>query len=236
MTEQATEALNKAILEGSSVIHRQAERRPFMVLFLKAQLPRDAYVEYLGRLSFVYEALEEADEALKDDPVVGRMFSPELHRRDAIDRDMTFFAGPDWRDKRTLSAATKDYVERIEFCAREQPPAFVSHQWLRYLGNVLAQRVLLGIMERAYGLTDEGTSFYRYDAVDDPRAFLRAYHERMNSMPLTDEQRTAVVEEGSRAFGHQIEFVDELARDLGITGPSAQETERILAELTAEHP
>lgn len=230
-----TEPLNKALLEGSSVIHREAERRPFMVQFLKAQLPRDAYISYLGRLAFVYEALEEADVALKDDPVVGRMYSPELHRREAIDRDMTFFAGKDWRAGREPSPATKNYIERIRWCRDEAPPAFAAHQWLRYLGNVLGQKVLLGIMERAYGLTDEGTAFYRYP-VEDPRAFLASYHQKMNSMPIDDAMYELVVVEGSRAFGHQIDFVDELGRDFGITGPGEEETERIIAELSAEHP
>lgn len=233
MSEDAS--LPKEMLEASSVVHRNAERRPFMVLFLKAQLPREAYVEYLGRLSFVYEALEEADDSLRDHPLVGVMHSPELHRSDSISKDMTFFAGSDWRDTRTLAPTTKDYVERIRWCANDAPPAFVAHQWLRYLGNVLAQPVLLRIMERAYGLTDEGTAFYRYP-VGDSRAYLRSYHERMNSMPLDEDQRNSVIEEGSRAFQHQIDFVDELASDLGITGPSEEEAERILAELAEQHP
>ena len=36
------EPLNKLMFGGSAVIHRQAERRPFMVVFFKAQLSKEA--------------------------------------------------------------------------------------------------------------------------------------------------------------------------------------------------
>lgn len=229
--------LSRALFAGSAEIHRVAERRPFQAIFLKAQLPRDQYVEYLGRLSYIYDALERADEALRDDPIVGRrMHAPEMYRSAAIDEDMRFFIGSDWRDRIKPTPAVEAYVDRIAWTASDFPPGFVAHQWLRYLGNVLAQRVLLRIMERAYGLTVEGTAFYRFAGIADPRAFLGEYHAKMNSMPLDDDARRLVVEEGNRAFGLQIDFTDELAADFGLIGPGEEETERILAELAAEHP
>ena len=233
--EPAAEPLSKRIFGGSAVIHRKAERRPFMVVFFKAQLPREAYAEYLGRLSFIYAALEDADEKLKGDPVVGVMYSPELHRRDAIAADMEFFLGKDWRDRVTYSSATKDYVERIETVANEFPPGFVAHQWLRYLGNVLAQPVLQRIMKRAYDLDDQGTEFARYPKVADPRAYLGEYHARMNAMPLDDNDVAKVVDEANRAWEHQIRFTDELAADFGITA-TEEEAEQLMAQLAAEHP
>ena len=220
---------------GSAAIHRRAERRPFMVVYFKAQLPKEAYAEYLGRLSFIYEALEEADEALKDDPTVGRMYSPELHRRDAIAADMEYLAGANWGDYVAYSPSTKAYVERIRAVAEEFPPGFVAHQWLRYLGNVLAQPVLQKIMKRAYGLEGDGTRFARYPEIADPRAYLGEYHARMNAMPLDDASVGRVVDEANLAWQHQIDFTDELADDFGITA-TEEEAEELMAELAAEHP
>jgi len=229
--------LNRLLFAGSSVIHRDAERRPFQVMFLKAELPRDAYVAYLGRLSFIYEALEDVDDALRHDPVVGRMHSPELHRRESIDHDMRFYAGDDWRNTIKPSVATESYVDRLRWAQNEMPAAYVAHQWLRYLGNVLAQSVLQRLMRKAYGLeTNDGMKFYVYEAVPDPRAYLGEYHARLNSMPLDDATKRAVVEEGSRAFQQQIDLVDELGAEFGIGAIDADETERVLSELEAEHP
>jgi heme oxygenase (biliverdin-producing, ferredoxin) len=227
--------LSKLMFGGSAVIHRKAERRPFMVVFFKAQLPRASYAEYLGRLSYIYDALEDVDEALKGDPVVGRMHSPELHRREAIDADMTFLLGAEWRDQISLTPVTKAYADRIRSLADEFPPGYVAHQWLRYLGNVLAQPVLQKIMKRAYDFEDQGTAFARYEKIADPRAYLGEYHARMNSMPLDDAAKQKVVDEANRAWQHQIDFTDELAADFGITA-TEEEAEQLMAELAAEHP
>ena len=229
------EPLSKLIFGGSAEIHRKAERRPFMVVFFKAQLPKESYAEYLGRLSFIYGAIEDADEALKQDPVVGGMYSPELHRRESIDADMEFLAGEGWRDRVSYSPATKAYVERIRSVAGEFPPGFVAHQWLRYLGNVLAQPVLQRIMRRAYGFEEEGTAFARYPKIADPRAYLGEYHARMNAMPLDASDKQRVVDEANRAWQHQIDFTDELASDFGITA-TEEEAEQLMQQLAAEHP
>jgi heme oxygenase len=233
--DQAAEPLSKRLFGGSAVIHRQAERRPFMVVFFKAQLPKDAYAEYLGRLSYIYEALEEADESLKDDPTVGRMYSPELHRLPSIEADLEFLLGEGWRDQVAYSPATKGYVERIQTVAREFPPGFVAHQWLRYLGNVLAQPVLQRIMRKAYGFDERGMEFARYPKVSDPRAYLGEYHARMNAMPLDEAAIQRIVDEANRAWQHQIDFTDELADDFGITA-TEEEAEQLMAQLAAEHP
>lgn len=229
--------LNRLIFAGSSVIHREAERRPFQVKFLKAELSREAYVAYLGRLYTVYEALEETDEALKDDVIVGAMYSPELHRLDAIEADLRFFAGDDWRAPVRPTPATDAYVERFAWARKEIPAAYVAHQWLRYLGNVLAQPVLTRIMRKAYGLTtDDGLRFYLFEHIADPREYLGKYHARMNALPLDDTTKRAVVDEGNRAFQMQIDLVDELGAEFGIGTIDADETERILSDLAAEHP
>jgi heme oxygenase len=227
--------LSKLIFGGSAKIHRAAERRPFMVVFFKAQLPIQAYVEYLGRLSYIYEAIEDADEALRNDPVVGVMYSPELHRRSSIDADMTFFAGAGWRERIKPSPATQRYVDAIRSAVAEFPPAFVAHQWLRYLGNVLGQPVLQRIMRKAYGVEEQGMEFYRYDKVSDPRAYLGEYHARMNSMPLDAAGKKRVVDEANGAWQLQIDFTDELAASFEIPGLSEEEIERFLSELAAEH-
>lgn len=231
-----SEPLSKRLFGGSAVIHRQAERRPFMVVFFKAELPRDAYIEYLGRLSSVYGALEETSEALRTDPVVGVMHSPELYRSTAIDADMTFLVGSDWRDRIKPSPATESYVAAIRGAASTFPPGWVAHQWLRYLGNVLAQQVNLRIMKRAYGFDTEGTAFYRYDKITDPRAYLGEYHARLNAMPLTEEQVQGVIDEANRAWQHQIDFTDELAADFGLRKVSEDEAEKLMQELAANHP
>lgn len=229
------EPLSKQLFGGSAVIHRQAERRPFMVVFFKAELPKEAYITYLGRLSHIYAALEEVETALKEDPVVERMFSPELHRSSAIDQDMTFYAGADWRDNAKPSPATEQYVDAIKATLASFPPTFVAHQWLRYLGNVLAEQVNLRIMKRAYDVAEDGTAFYRYP-IEDRREYLQQYHARMNAMDLSDDDIAKVVAEANKAWQLQIDFTDEMAADFGLRNVSEDEAEQLMQQLAANHP
>jgi heme oxygenase len=164
------------------------------------------------------------------------MDAPELYRSDAIDADMRFLVGDDWRDRVKPSPQTESYVATIRSTLDRFAPAFASHQWLRSLGNVLAQRINLRIMNKAYGFDEEGTAFFRFDQIEDPRAYLRTYHERMNSMPLDDDGITRCVDEVNVAWQHQIDFTDELAADFGLRHVSADEAEQLMEELSAGHP
>lgn len=235
MAEGAREAklkdpssLSHKLLEITAVIHKEAERRPFMITFFKTKLPREAYADWLGRQWFVYSALEEVDSNLRDDPIVGRMYSPELHRREAIERDLVFWFGEDWKSKLNESPAAKAYAERIREVGEEFPPGYVAHQWLRYLGNVLGQEMLRRLVSKPFGVTDEGLDFYRYPKVEDPKTYLGQYHARLNSIPIDDAEKDKVAAEGVRAFELNIGLTDELAEDFGIASVSDKETDEVL--------
>lgn len=229
-------SLSHKILERTDKIHRQAERRPFMVSFFKGQIPREAYGEWILRQWYVYTALEEVDESLRDDPRVGRMYSPELHRRDSLVQDIAFWVGPTWRANASESAASKAYAERIRDAAQEFQPAFVAHQWLRYLGNVLGQQMLRRLVQNPYGEGEHGLSFYRFPKVTDPKNYLSEYHARMNSIPLDDAQKDRVADEGIEAFNLNIALTDELASEFGIATTTEDEANRLVDKLSAEHP
>jgi heme oxygenase len=229
-------ALNAALMQGTAEIHREAERVPFMVAFFKGELPREAYAAYLGRLYFVYEALEDAAERLKADDAVGALYSPELFRREGLDKDLRFYAGEDWRSTITPSPASKAYAARITEVAADFTPAYAPHHWLRYLGYLLGQELLRKLVNKAYGVGEEGMNFYAFPDIDDPKTYLRGYHARMNAIPVDDEGTRRVVEEGNRAFQLQIDLTSELAADFGVATPDEDETTKIVDDLAAQHP
>ena len=229
-------ALSHKILERTDKIHREAERRPWMVAFFKGQISREAYGEWIRRQWVVYSALEEVDEKLKDDPRVGRMYSRELHRRESLEKDLAFWLGPEWRDSASDSVAAKAYAERIREVGQEFPPSYVAHQWLRYLGNVLGQGMLRGLVQKPYGEGESGLDFYRFPKIDDPKAYLGAYHARMNSIPLDDAEKERVADEGIEAFNLNIALSDELASDFGIAKGTDEEANQLVDKLSAEHP
>jgi len=228
------EALNAALMQGTAEIHREAERRPFMVSQFKGELPLEAYAAYLGRLAPVYDALEDAAEELRSHPIVGPIYSPELFRREGLDKDLTALVGPDWRERIPATAASQAYADRIREIAREFPPAYVAHHWLRYLGYVLGQELIRNLLAKAYG-PNVAVEFYSYPDIAEPKEYLRGYHARMNAMTLGDDGVARVVAEGSVAFQLQIDLTDELAAEFGIGAASEAETDQLMDDLKAQH-
>jgi heme oxygenase (biliverdin-producing, ferredoxin) len=229
-------ALNVMLMQGSAEIHREAERVPFMVAFFKAELPKDAYAAYLGRLWYVYEALEDASSSFPADDPMSRFTTPELFRLTRLGRDVAAYAGPDWQQTITPSPATKAYADRIREVA--QPASqhrLVAHHWLRYLGYVLGQDILNKLVTKAYG-EDAPREFYAFPDIEDPKIALRQYHGKLNTLPLTDEQKQDVVDEGNRAFALQKALTEELAADFGIGDVTEDETDAIVEKLKDEHP
>ncbi len=230
------EALNAALMAGTAKIHRKAERVPFMVALFKGELPREAYAAYLANLWYVYEALEDENVRLADDAAVGQLHSPELWRRDALEADLQFFVGEDWRATYPGSPAAKAYAERIREVATTFPPAYAPHHWLRYLGYVLGQDLLRKLVGNAYGIGTEGMNFYSFPDIEDPKIYLRGYHARMNAIPLDDDGIARVVEEGSRAFRLQIDMTEEMAVEFGISTPTSEEADKLVDDLVKQHP
>lgn len=229
------EALNAALMQGTAEIHREAERRPFMVAQFKGELPLEAYTAYLAALAPVYDALEEEAERLSEHPVVGPIHSPELFRREGLEKDLRALIGPEWRERVPVPAASRAYAARVHDVAAAFPPAYVAHHWLRYLGYVLGQELIRGLLRKAYG-QDVPVAFYDYPDIAEPKEYLRGYHARMNAMPLREDEVARVVAEGSRAFQLQIDLTDELAVTFGIGAVSADETEKLMDDLRAQHP
>lgn len=62
----------------------------------------------------IYKALEEElDRNCSHPAVVPIYFPQELARLDALEHDLEYFFGPDWRKKVIVPAATHRYTQRI---------------------------------------------------------------------------------------------------------------------------
>ena len=233
MTE--AQSLSVQLRGQTSAIHRDAERVAFMRVFFKGEIPRDAYAEWLRRQWFVYAALEEETERLRDHPVVGRMYAPELLRLERLERDLDYFMGSGW-DRTSVTPATVGYVDRIREVAATFPPGWVAHQWLRYMGNLGGQDVLRRLVTSAYDTGENGLEFHRYPDIADGKEYLAGYHTRLDSMPLDAAAIQRVAEEGGIAFKLNIGLTEELAHDFDIKappGPASAEYEALSTQKAA---
>ena len=225
--------LSALLREATSQNHHDAERRPFMRRFFRYELPREAYVEWLSRQWFIYDALETATEELASHPVVGVMRSPELYRLPGLEADLAFFRGDDWRRQIEASPVAEKYAGRIRWAAAEQPHRWVAHQWLRYLGMLGGNEILRKICVKSMGMTEsgpgDGMDFYRFPDIPVAGPFFGNFAARMDSLPLDAGQKAEVAEEGNVGFQLNMELTDELARDFDIVAPEGPEDAEINA-------
>lgn len=217
------DSLALRLREGTSVNHREAERRPFMRVFFKGELPKEAYVAWMQRQWFIYKQLEESQVALAEHDVVGPMVDPRLFRTERIEADLDLLQ-PDWRSTLDQTEATKAYVDRIAWSAQAFPAGFVAHMWLRYMGNIGGAHILRRLIASSVGLDSSepdtpGLAFADYSDLGEVGPFFGSFHGRMNAMPVDDVAKGRIVEEADLGFRLNMALTDELAADFGIEAP-----------------
>ncbi|MFD8209049.1 heme oxygenase (biliverdin-producing) [Streptomyces sp. NPDC059695] len=192
--------------------HTEAETSSFMGDLLGGRLAVDAYARYTEQLWFVYRALEEGAEALREDPVAGPFIQPELFRTAALEQDLAHLRGPDWRAGVSPLPATVAYAERVAECARDWPAGYVAHHYTRYLGDLSGGQIIRDKAERTWGFDrkGDGVRFYVFDEIANPAAFKRAYRELLDGVNADDLEKQRIVDECKRAFDFNSAVFHEL--------------------------
>ena len=207
--------LSTMLREGTKKSHTMAENVGFVKCFLKGVVEKKSYRRLVTSLYFVYSAMEEEMERLKDHPVISKIYYPELNRKQSLEEDLHFYYGANWRDEIKNSPAGKAYVERIHKVAQTEPELLVAHCYTRYLGDLSGGQILKKISQRAMNLTNgEGTAFYEFDRISDEKAFKNQYREAMDELPIDLATAEKIVDEANAAFGRNMELFEELEGNL----------------------
>ncbi|KAG8436420.1 hypothetical protein GDO86_007499 [Hymenochirus boettgeri] len=181
--------------------------------FQKGQVSLDEFKLVMSSLYFVYEALEEEINRNKDNPVFSPVYFPlELHRKDALEEDLEYFYGPQWRKKIVCPQSTKNYANRLHYVGQKEPELLVSHAYTRYLGDLSGGQVLKKIAQKALNLpaTGEGLAFFTFNNVTSATKFKQLYRSRMNSIEANATTKERILEEAKTAFLLNIKVFEEL--------------------------
>lgn len=199
--------------------HVRAENTELMLSFQRGKVTLPQFKLLLCSLYEVYQALEEVLDKNSNHPGVAPIYFPtELARLEALEKDLEFFYGQDWREKIVVPAATKRYCHRLRQIGEENPEFLIAHAYTRYLGDLSGGQVLGRIAQKSMGLkSSEGLSFFAFPGVSSPNLFKQLYRSRMNSVELTEEERNGVLEEAVRAFELNIQVFDDLQKMLSVT-------------------
>ncbi|XP_070836901.1 heme oxygenase 2 [Chaetodon trifascialis] len=207
------EDLSEMLAAGTKEVHEKAENTPFVKDFLRGRIRKELFKLGAVALYYTYTAMEEEIERNKDHPHIAPLYFPaELHRHEALARDLEYFYGPDWQSKVSCSQATQGYVDRIHQVGQEDPVLLVAHAYTRYMGDLSGGQVLKKVAQRAMKLppTGEGLEFYQFDAIHSAKSFKQLYRSRMNELELDMEIKKKLVDEAVKAFQFNMEVFEEL--------------------------
>ncbi|XP_008139857.1 heme oxygenase 2 isoform X2 [Eptesicus fuscus] len=205
--------LSELLKEGTKEAHDRAENTQFVKDFLKGNIKKELFKLATTALYFTYSALEEEMDRNQDHPAFAPLYFPmELHRKEALIKDMEYFFGEDWEKQVQCSEATRKYVERIHYVGQNEPELLVAHAYTRYMGDLSGGQVLKKVAQRALKLpsTGEGTQFYLFENVDNAQQFKQFYRARMNALDLNLKTKEKIVEEANRAFEYNMQVFNEL--------------------------
>jgi heme oxygenase len=181
---------------ASWTAHEQAAQSPFMAGLMAGDLPRERYADLVAQQHAAYAVLEAAAEAMADDPVAGPFVRPELTRLPALEADLRFLLGDDWRSAVQPNAATRTYVDRLREVCFDWPGGFVAHHYVRYMGDLSGGQFIAKVVVRNYGLDGtDGTAFYDFTGLDDLSAFKDGYRQRLDAAPWGLDEQQRIVDE-----------------------------------------
>lgn len=201
--------------EGTKQSHSLAENAGFIQCFLKGAVEKSSYRQLLGNFYFVYAALEDQMASLQDHPLLGSLYFPELHRRDSLAQDLNYYWGNHWQDALVASEATQLYVARIQEVAIADPILLIAHAYTRYLGDLSGGQILKKIAQRGMNLPDgQGTAFYDFADIRDPKTFKANYRLALNELPIGEDTIDRIVHEANFAFKLNMGLFQELEGSL----------------------
>lgn len=193
--------------------HERAQYSDFEVALVRGTISREAYRDLLAQVYFVYEALENRNEELRNDPIAGPVILDELNRKEAVESDLVFFWGPDWRDKIDLLPVTKEYVERIR---NATPAQFVAHHYNRYLADLSGGLMIDEGLKKAWDLSEEGRRYYIFEGIDSATEFKNAYRGALDELPVSPEEKLEIIIEAIAAYEYNIEMANDLTERHGV--------------------
>jgi heme oxygenase (biliverdin-producing, ferredoxin) len=194
--------------------HENAEQDGYMQHLLKGELTLQQFGALTAQLYFVYLALETAADAQAGDPLSAAFVFPEINRLPAIEKDLEFFYGADWREQIAPLPATAAYAAHITEVTPTWGGGFIAHHYTRYLGDLSGGIMMRKAGERTYDLKlgEDGLHFYTFPDLEDSKAFKFAYRDQLNEIDVDDAEQQRIIDEVRTAYRLNSAVFGDLSR------------------------
>tara|TARA_R110002020_G_scaffold152794_9_gene331590 strand:+ start:209898 stop:210545 length:648 start_codon:yes stop_codon:yes gene_type:complete len=204
---------SQALRERTWSSHGDSEGADFMKDLMTGKGTRDDYIALVAQHYFIYEAIEAAAEQFSTDPVAAPFITSQLTRLPAIEADLEFLIGANWRDQITALPTAAAYAARVrEIAAQNWAGGFIAHHYTRYLGDLSGGQIIRTIMQRQFGFETNGVGFYLFDEIAKPKEFKNTYRDQLDAVEWDDAERDRVIEEVLAAYQFNTDLFIDLSR------------------------
>ena len=204
---------SQALRERTWSSHGDSEGADFMKDLMTGKGNRVDYIALVAQHYFIYEAIEAAADHFAADPVAAPFITSQLTRLPAIEADLEFLIGADWRDQITPLPTAAAYAARVrEIAAHDWAGGFIAHHYTRYLGDLSGGQVIRTIMQRQFGFETNGVGFYLFDQIAKPKEFKNTYREQLDAVAWDDAERERVIDEVLAAYKFNTDLFVDLSR------------------------
>ncbi|WP_292836076.1 biliverdin-producing heme oxygenase [Microbacterium sp.] len=200
-----------ALRERSRAAHSGSENAGFMDDLMHGKRTREDYTALVAQHWYIYEALEGAADRMKESPVAAPFLSDKLTRLPALEADLAFLIGPEWRERIAPVPTTIRYVDRILEVAATWPGGFVAHHYTRYLGDLSGGQFIGRVMARRFGFDTTGILFYLFAEIGDPASFKDIYRAQLDATAWDVNERERVIDEVLYAYQLNTDLFTDLA-------------------------
>ena len=196
--------------EGTKESHSAAENTKFVASFLRGVVDYEEYRKLLTNFYYVYDTMEQRIRE-SEDPMVQAIKSEDLERKEAIERDLEYYYGPDWKEKQIPSEACNKYCHRLNEVAEQDPYLLVAHHYTRYIGDLSGGKILKEITARVLNPPEgKGLDFYEFPSIPNAKLFKQNYRACLDNLGTDTSQENALITEANYAFRLNMYMFDEI--------------------------
>ena len=202
-----------ALKEGTKESHSAAENTKFVASFLRGVVDYEEYRKLLTNFYYVYDTMEQRIRETED-PMVQAIKSEDLERKEAIERDLEYYYGADWKEKQIPSEACNKYCHRLNEVAEQNPYLLVAHHYTRYIGDLSGGKILKEITARVLNPPEgKGLDFYEFPSIPNAKLFKQNYRACLDNLGTDTSQENALITEANYAFRLNMYMFEEIQGD-----------------------